>query len=82
DHLKEQQLSDPQINRMASLVSLQLGNFPEAISFSQHVLGTEFENTTVLHNLAYAQLYMNQYEQAYLILQPLMSSSALVEADT
>lgn len=82
DHLKEQQLSDPQVNRMASLVSLQLGNFPEAISFSQHVLGTEFENTTVLHNLAYAQLYMNQYEQAYLTLQPLMSSSALVEADT
>ncbi|WP_447501307.1 tetratricopeptide repeat protein [Acinetobacter oleivorans] len=82
DHIKEQQLSDPQVNRMASLVSLQLGKFPEAISFSQHVLGTEFENTTVLHNLAYAQLYMNQYEQAYLTLQPLMSSSALVEADT
>ncbi|MHA3061135.1 tetratricopeptide repeat protein [Acinetobacter sp. ANC 4636] len=81
-HLQTQDIDEPQLNRLASLICLQLGRFPEAVIFGENVLGTEFENTIVLYNLAYAHLYMTEYEKAYATLQPLINSSTVLEEDT
>jgi tetratricopeptide (TPR) repeat protein len=81
-HLQTQEIDEPQLNRLASLVCLQLGKIQEAVSFGENVLGTEFENATVLHNLAYAQLYLGDYQKAQSLLQPLIEFSSALDANT
>lgn len=81
-HLQIQDIDEPQLNRLASLVCLQLGKLQEAIIFGENVLGTEFENATVLHNLAYAQLYLGNYQKAQSLLQPLIEFSSALDANT
>jgi tetratricopeptide (TPR) repeat protein len=81
-HLQIQDIDEPQLNRLASLVCLQLGKLQETIIFGENVLGTEFENATVLHNLAYAQLYLGNYQKAQSLLQPLIEFSSALDANT
>ena len=81
-HLQTQEIDEPQLNRLASLVCLQLGKIQEAVSFGENILGTEFENATVLHNLAYAQLYLGDYQKAQGLLQPLIEFSSALDANT
>lgn len=81
-HIQTQNIHEPQLNRLASLVCLQLGKCQEAIIFGEYVLGTEFENATVLHNLAYAQLYLGDYKKAQSILEPLIEFSNALDANT
>lgn len=81
-HLQIQDIDEPQLNRLASLVCLQLGKLQEAIIFGENVLGTEFENATVLHNLAYAQLYLGDYQKAQSLLQPVIEFSSALDANT
>lgn len=81
-HLQTQEIDEPQLNRLASLVCLQLGKLQEAVIFGENVLGTEFENATVLHNLAYAQLYLGNYQKAQSLLQPVIEFSSALDANT
>jgi len=81
-HLQTQDIDEPQLNRLASLVCLQLGKLQEAVIFGENVLGTEFENATVLHNLAYAQLYLGDYQKAQNLLQPVIEFSSALDANT
>lgn len=81
-HIQTQNIQDPQLSSLASLVSLQLGKFQDAIIFGEHALETEFADATVVHNLAYAQLYLGEYKKAQQLLEPLIATSTTLNADT
>lgn len=81
-HIQTQNIQEPQISSLVSLVCLQLGKLQEAVIYGENVLGTEFENATVLHNLAYAQLYLGDYQKAQGLLQPLIEFSSTLDANT
>lgn len=81
-HIQTQNIQEPQLNSLASLVCLQLGKFQDAISFGENALESDFTHTTVVHNLAYAQLYLNEYKKAQQLLQPLITTSTTLNADT
>ncbi|MDR7016407.1 tetratricopeptide repeat protein [Acinetobacter sp. 3657] len=81
-HIQNHDFHPPQLCGLLSLVCLQLGKCEEAIIFGEYTLGTEYENVTTRHNLAYAQLYKGQYQKARELLQPLIESSNEVNSDT
>lgn len=81
-HIQIQNIQDPQLSSLASLVSLQLGKFQDAIIFGEHALETEFADATVVHNLGYAQLYLGEYKKAQQLLEPLIATSTTLNADT
>lgn len=81
-HIQTQNIQEPQVSSLASLVCLQLGNFQDAIIFGEHALENGSENATVVHNLAYAQLYLGEYKKAQQLLEPLITTTTTLNADT
>lgn len=81
-HIQTQNIQEPQVSSLASLVCLQLGNFQDAIIFGEHALETGSKNATVVHNLAYAQLYLGEYKKAQQLLEPLIATTTTLNADT
>jgi tetratricopeptide (TPR) repeat protein len=81
-HLQVHNINEPQLNSQACLLSLQLGHCQQAIDFGLKALGTEQENPILLHNIAYAYLYIGEYEKSQAILQPLIQSAVDITPDT
>ena len=82
DHLKVHQIKDLALNRLACLFALQLGQLSDALEFGQIAFEQDPNDLTLVHNMAFAHLYLNEFDQAYALLHPLFERGVEIQPDT